>query len=67
MSRLTIIDLTKMSEQGRLYYLQDLLQDATEAIRDLTDNKVRYDYVQQILNHATQAVLDLEVITKEGK
>ena len=65
MSRLTSIDLEKMSEQSRLYYLQDLLQDATDCIKDLTGNKVRYDYVQTILNHATQAVLDLEKITKQ--
>jgi hypothetical protein len=56
-----------MSEQGRMYYLQDLLQDATECIQDLTDNKVQYGYVQAILNHATQAVLDIEKLTKEGK
>ena len=67
MSRLTVIDLTKMSEQGRMYYLQDLLQDATECIQDLTDNKVQYGYIQAILNHATQAVLDIEKLTKEGK
>jgi hypothetical protein len=67
MQRLTVIDLTQMSEQSRLYYLQDLLQDATECIKDLTDNKVQYGYVQAILNHATQAVLDLEKLTKEGK
>jgi hypothetical protein len=67
MQRLTVIDLTKMSEQSRLYYLQDLLQDATECIKDFTDNKVQYGYVQAILNHATQAVLDLEKLTKEGK
>jgi len=67
MSRLTVIDLTQMSEQSRLYYLQDLLQDATECIKDLTDNKVQYGYVQAILNHATQAVLDIEKLTKEGK
>jgi hypothetical protein len=64
MSRLTSIDLTKMSNEGRLLYLQDLLQDATDCVRDLTDNKVRYDYVQQILNHATQAVLDIEKLVK---
>jgi len=67
MQRLTVIDLTQMSEQSRLYYLQDLLQDATECIKDLTDNKVQYGYVQAILNHARQAVLDLEKLTKEGK
>ena len=67
MSRLTTIDLAKMSNQSRLYYLQDLLQDATECIKDLTDNKVQYGYVQTILNHATQAVIDLEKLTKEGK
>ena len=66
MSRLTMIDLAKMSDQSRLYYLQDLLQDATDCIKDLTDNKVRYDYVQVILNHATQAVLDIEKLTKEN-
>jgi hypothetical protein len=67
MRRLTVINLTKMSEQSRLYYLQDLLQDATECIQDLTDNKVQYGYVQAILNHATQAVLDLEKLTKAVK
>jgi len=67
MSRLTVIDLAKMSDQSRLYYLQDLLQDATECIHDLTENRVQYGYVQTILNHATQAVLDIEQLTKERK
>ena len=67
MKRRTEIDLTRMSEDGRMYYLQDLLQDCVDVVMDLTDNKVRYDYVQATLEHASQAVLDLEKLIKEGK
>lgn len=67
MHRLTTIDLTKMSEQGRILYLQDLMIDTIDAIKDLSGDAPRYDYIQQILNHTTQAVLDLQqLVNIEG-
>ena len=68
MQRLTLIDLTKMNEQGRILYLQDLMIDTIKAVKDLTNNEVQYGYIKHILDHSTQAVLDLQqLINKEGK
>jgi hypothetical protein len=68
MQRLTLIDLTKMDEQGRILYLQDLMIDTIKAVKDLTNNEVQYGYIKHILDHSTQAVLDLQqLINKEGK
>ena len=68
MQRLTLIDLTKMNEQGRILYLQDLMIDTIKAVKDLTNNEVQYGYIKHILDHSTQAVLDLQqLINNEGK
>jgi hypothetical protein len=68
MQRLTLIDLTKMDEQGRILYLQDLMIDTIKAVKDLTNNEVQYGYIKHILDHSTQAVLDLQqLINNEGK
>ena len=68
MQRLTLIDLTKMDEQGRILYLQDLMIDTIKAVKDLTNNEVQYGHIKHILDHSTQAVLDLQqLINKEGK
>jgi hypothetical protein len=65
--RRTEIDLTKMNEQSRLMYLQDLLEDANKAFIDLTNNEIQYGYLKHILDHTAQAVLDLEqLINKEA-
>jgi hypothetical protein len=59
MKRRTEIDLNKMSEEGRLYYLQDLLQDLSEGLQDLSGTKPRYDYIQHLIEHAEQASNDI--------
>jgi len=55
--RKTLIDLTKMDQQSRMFYLRDLLIDL-----------VNKDLDQDLLNHAQQAIIDLEELskTKEG-
>lgn len=68
MQRLTLINLTKMDEQGRILYIQDLMIDTIKAVKDLTNNEVQYGYIKHILDHTTQAVLDLQqLINNEGK
>ena len=68
MQRLTLIDLPKMDEQGRILYIQDLMIDTIKAVKDLTNNEVQYGYIQHILDHTTQAVLDLQkLLNNEGK
>lgn len=67
MQRLTLIDLTKMDEQSRIYYIQDLMIDTIKAVQDLTNNEVQYGYVKHILDHTRQAVLDLEKLIQEEK
>lgn len=53
------IDLNRMSEDGRLYYLQDLLQDLADGLQDLSGTKPRYDYIQHLIEHAEQASSDI--------
>lgn len=65
--RLTQIDLTKMDEQSRIYYLQDLMSDTIKAFQDLTNNEVQYGYIKHILDHTRQAVLDLEKLIQSEK
>lgn len=67
MSRLTLIDLTKMDEQSRIYYIQDLMIDTIKAVQDLTNNEVQYGYIKHILDHTRQAVLDLEKLIQSEK
>lgn len=55
----TEIDLNKMSEKSRLYYLQDLLQDLADGLQDLTGDKMMYDYTQHLIAHAEQAASDI--------
>ena len=59
------IDLNKMSEQSRLYYLQDLLMDLAEGLQDLSGTKPRYDYIQHLIEHAAQASEDIRVLLSE--
>jgi len=49
MKRRTEIELSKMSERSRLYYLQDLIMDLSEALYDLNGSKPRYDYIQHLI------------------
>ena len=58
--RKTVIDLNKMSEDGRNYYLQDLLLDLAEGLKDLAGEKPRYDYIKHLIDHAEQASKDLK-------
>lgn len=67
MQRLTLIDLTKMDEQGRILYIQDLMIDTIKAVQDLTNNEVQYGYIKHILDHTRQAVVDLQQLVNEGK
>ena len=60
MKRRTEIDLNKMSEDGRNYYLQDLLLDLADGLKDLAGEKPRYDYIQNLIEHAEQASQDLK-------
>ena len=53
------IDLNKMSEKGRWYYLQDLLKDLAEGLQDLSGTKPRYDYIQHLIEHSEQASADI--------
>ncbi len=53
------IDLNRMSEDGRLYYLQDLLQDLADGLQDLSGAAPRYDYIQSLIEHAEQASSDI--------
>lgn len=55
----TSIDLNKMSDQGRLFYIKDLLEDLTDCIKDLDKERVRYDYISHTVDHAHKAVKDL--------
>ena len=67
MQRLTLIDLTKMDEQGRILYIQDLMIDTIQAVKDLTNHEVQYGYIKTILDHTTQAVLDLQQLINTEK
>lgn len=67
MQRLTQIDLTQMNEQGRILYIQDLMIDTINAVKDLTNHEVQYGYIKHILDHTTQAVLDLQKLVNEEK
>ena len=58
------IDLTKMSQQSRLYYLQDLLEDLTDCIKDLDKERIRYDYILHTVNHAQQAIRQISKLLK---
>jgi hypothetical protein len=58
------IDISKMSEHGRLLYLQDLLNDSLEAIKDLAGNEPRHDYIKSTIEHLEQATGDL--LTMKG-
>lgn len=64
MKRRTEIDLTKMSESGRSYYLQDLLADLADCIQDLAGDLECYDYVKHCIEHAEQAREDLARLNK---
>ena len=59
MKRRTEIDLNRMSAEGRLYYLQDLLKDLAEGLQDLSGTKPRYDYIQHLIEHGEQASADI--------
>lgn len=63
----TEIDLTKMSEKGRSYYLQDLLTDLADCIQDLAGTEPRYDYIQHCIEHAEQASKDLATLNQFTK
>lgn len=67
MKRRTEIDLTKMSDAGRSYYLQDLLADLADCIQDLAGDQPRYDYVVHCIEHAEQAREDLSKLNKLTK
>ena len=58
------IDLNKMSEKGRLLYLQDLIEDLTDCIKDLDKERIRYDYISHTVSHAHKAIRDLNILTK---
>jgi hypothetical protein len=55
----TEIDLNKMSERSRLYYLEDLIKDLTECVKDLTKDSIQYGYIKHIVEHGEQAASDL--------
>ena len=59
MKRRTEIDLNRMSAEGRLYYLQDLLKDLAEGLQDLSGDKLMYNYTQHLIEHAEQASADI--------
>jgi hypothetical protein len=67
MQRLTLIDLTKMDEQGRILYLQDLMIDTIKAFQHLTNNEVQYGHIKHILDHTKQAILDLQQLVDNEK
>jgi uncharacterized protein YbjQ (UPF0145 family) len=58
----TEIDLSKMNSLGRIIYLQALLRDCAETIRDLAGDHSSYDYIEHTIEHAEQAVSDLRKI-----
>lgn len=58
----TEIDLNKMSSLGRIIYLQSLLRDASETIKDLRGNLPTYDYIESTIEHLDQAVIDLRKV-----
>jgi hypothetical protein len=60
----TQIDLTKMSEQSRLYYLQDLIEDLADCIKDLDKERIRYDYISHTVSHAHQAIRQISKLLK---
>ena len=62
MKRRTEIDLNRMSEEGRTAYLVQLLQDLSDCIHDLTNDRVRYDYTTVLIEHAEQAAKDLTTL-----
>jgi len=59
MNRLTQIDLNKMDNDSKVFYLRDLVVDLQIAYLNKDDG----DFTD-LLNHATQAVLDLEKSVK---
>ena len=59
------IDLNKMSEKSRLYYLQDLLADLSDCIQDLAGEEPRYDYITHCIEHAEQARKDLSILNSQ--
>jgi hypothetical protein len=60
--RRTEIDLNKMSDKGRLYYLEDLIKDLTECVKDLTKETIQYGHTKHIIEHGEQAVKDLNTL-----
>ena len=66
MNRLTSIDLTKMSAESRILYLQDLLFDAVDIIKDISNNEYNQPYLKDFIDHAAQASLDIQQLIKKG-
>jgi len=58
----TEIDLNKMDSLGRIIYLQSLIVDAAEVIKDLKGSEPSYDYIEQTVEHLEQAVIDLRKV-----
>jgi hypothetical protein len=58
----TEIDLNKMDSLGRIIYLQSLIADAAEVIKDLKGSAPTYDYIEQTVEHLEQAVIDLRKV-----
>jgi hypothetical protein len=65
MKRRTEIDLNKMSAESRNLYLQDLLEDSLEALKDLVGAEPRYDYINATMEHLEQAVFDFKQRAKQ--
>lgn len=59
MKRRSEIDLNKMDADSRMYYLQDLIADLADCVKDLAGDRPRHDYIQHTLEHAEQAVADI--------
>jgi hypothetical protein len=51
-----------MDSLGRIIYLQSLIVDAAEVIKDLKGSEPSYDYIEQTVEHLEQAVIDLRKV-----
>ena len=55
----TEIDLNKMNPLGRILYLQSLIRDASDTIKELNGGSPTYDNTESLIEHLDQAVIDL--------
>lgn len=58
----TEIDLNKMNPLGRIIYIQALIRDASDTIKELKGDSFTYDHIEHLIEHLDQAVIDLRKV-----